>query len=224
MVSRKKRLFRAGEHLLAPALRGCSGSSLVELLTVLALLGIVLGVVYQYLYYSYRSTDLSFAESRLIQEARIFLANIGREVRLAVVARKDEAGGNVDAVEFIPSDQNTTGQVRIYTDLNGDGRPEMVCYRLRNNSLEKAVVPPEGSSFPYTYGEPLAWETVLSRVENTDIFNRVPDLDPDPDQERAAVRQIIRVNLVLNDPRTPLAQPLRISSSLTVRSQQEEDH
>ncbi|MCL6480018.1 MAG: prepilin-type N-terminal cleavage/methylation domain-containing protein [Peptococcaceae bacterium] len=222
MGSRKKSIFRTGEHLPLSVPRGCSGSSLVELLTVLALLGIVLGVVYQYLYYSYRSTDLSFAESRLIQEARLFLAGIGREVRRAVVARKDEAGRNVEAVEFIPPDQSTTGQIRIYTDLNGDGRPEMVCYRLRNNSLEKAVVPPEGSGFPYTYGEPATWETVLSQVENSDIFNRVSDLDPDPDQEKVAVRQIIRVNLVLNDPQTPLAQPLRISSSLTVRSQQEE--
>jgi prepilin-type N-terminal cleavage/methylation domain-containing protein len=59
------------------------GLTLVELLIVLALLGIVLGGIYQYFHYGYNSWMRSSAEAEQVQEARLAVIRMDREVREA---------------------------------------------------------------------------------------------------------------------------------------------
>ncbi|MEW6276058.1 MAG: prepilin-type N-terminal cleavage/methylation domain-containing protein [Bacillota bacterium] len=201
-------------YRLRQVLRSQAGLSLAELLTALAILGFVLGAIYQYFFYAQNSADRAFAEARAIQEARLVMERMGREVREAQPAIEDDEGRE-KAVERV-----SAAELRIYTDVDGDGRPEMVCYRLRDDilTLDRGTAEPENDHFPYLYGEPGNWEHVLNRVANTNIFS-IPDVDGNPDTPNA--REIINVELVVNDPQTPLARPLRICSALTVRSKRE---
>lgn len=187
------------------ALRGEHGLSLVELMVVLVLVVVVLGPVYQYFYYGYTGWDRAAAEARVIQEARLLIIQMSEEVRTARVATD---GGT--AVE-VPSG----AELNIYTDVTGDGRPELVSYRLNGNVLERGVAPPDGDAFPYTYAGPAVWETVLPRVDNGEIFS-IPDLDGDPDTPNS--REVLTIKLIVNDPDVPLMRPLSLAATLAVRN------
>ncbi len=54
------------------------GLTLVELLVVLALLGIVLGSIYQYFFYGYNSWVRSNAEAEQVQDARLAVIHMDR--------------------------------------------------------------------------------------------------------------------------------------------------
>lgn len=183
--------------------RGRAGFSLAELLVVLALLGIVLGGVYQYMFYAQRSADRALAEARVLQDVRLFLARLSWEVRDAQVATSAEGALVVESAT----------RVHLYADVSGDARPEKVFYRLEGNTLQRAVVPPGNDAFPYAYGVPADWELVLAGV--TALSFGIPDLDGDPGTPNA--REALQLELSCGDVHTPLTRPVKLSTILTVR-------
>jgi prepilin-type N-terminal cleavage/methylation domain-containing protein len=184
------------------------GLTLVELLIVLALLGIVLGGIYQYFHYGYNSWMRSSAEAEQVQEARLAVIRMDREVREAQQGKE-----NTPPVECV-----SKTEINIFTDTNGDGRPELVCYQLEGGNLRRSVVSPQGDAFPYTYGTPDQWETVVSRVESDNIFT-VPQYKAggkDVDYQRG----IINVELHVSTPEQTV-KPIKIEAVLTVRGRGE---
>lgn len=111
--------------------------------------------------------------------------------------------------------------MNIYMDINGDGRPELVCYQLeggKGGNLRRGVAIPQGDAFPYTYGTPDQWETVVSRVESDNIFT-VPQYKAggkDVDYQRG----IINVELHVSTPEQTV-KPIKIEAVLTVRGRGE---
>jgi len=194
--------------MIRKALGSERGLSLVELMVALALIVVVLGPVYQYFHYGYSGWNRASAEARVIQDARLLLIQVSEEVRTARVAID---GGTALEVQ-------SATELNVYTDVAGDEKPEKVCYRLNGTVLERAVVEPEGDAFPYTYGNPVDWETVLRRVNNTEIFS-TPDLDGDPVTPNS--REAVHVELSVDDLDTPLTEPLSVRATLTVRSRGE---
>jgi len=185
------------------------GFSLVELLVALGLLGIVVAGIYQCFFHGYWSSRRAYAEARIAQEVRLTLQRMDREVRQARIAA---TGGKA----LVAAEDGT--RVDIYTDVNGDSKPEMVVYRLRNGSLERGVAGPTSEHFPYSYDEPGSWETVISRVDNNKVFS-VPDLNGNPDTPNA--REALRVVVRAGDNGVPGINPLEIDTTLTVRSPKE---
>ncbi len=188
---------------LEDTFRNKRGITLVELLVVLALLSMTIGVIYMYFDYGYKSWNRASAEARAVQEARLFIDVLNREVHQARVATN---GGTAVAV----SAGNT--QLDVYTDVSGDGRPELVRYRLVDGRLERGVSAPQGSAYPYSYAAPTAYETVVTTVVNGagDSLFTVDASNPP--------RMKVLVNLLVNDAATPLAQPLAVQATISVRS------
>lgn len=185
------------------------GFSLVEMLIVLALLGIVLAGAYQYFFYGYNSWTRSNEEAEQVQTARLAVMRMDSEVRGA-----QQGTENADPVVLV-SDK----EIRIYTDTDNDGHPELVCYKLVTNagvnSLRKSIVSPQGAAYPYTYSEPNQWETVVSRVDNDNIFS-VPKYDTNKDYQRWA----INVELHVSTPEQTV-RSTKVKAVLTVRGRGE---
>lgn len=184
---------------------GENGLTLVELLLVLALLGVVLAAIFQYWQYGNASWERTAAEGRATQEARLALMRMEREVRQAQKATETR-----ESIHLVSSTQ-----VEIYTDVTGDGKPELVVYRLQGDALERGVAAPSGSHFPYTYAEPGNWETVVSKVETPagqPLFAMDASRKP---------RLVLTVNLVVGDSRVPLGRPVSVQAALTVRGRAE---
>lgn len=84
--------------------------------------------------------------------------------------------------------------------------------------MRRSVVSPQGDAFPYTYGTPDQWETVVSRVESDNIFT-VPQYKAggkDVDYQRG----IINVELHVSTPEQTV-KPIKIEAVLTVRGRGE---
>lgn len=183
--------------------RGRGGFTLVELLVVLALLGVVLAGVYQFFFFTQQSWNRASAEARVMQNARQVLMQLDREVRQA---RKPNDGTQAVVA--------TADTLEVYTDVTGDGRPERVSYRRSgqgNRPLQRVVTASGQAGYPYTYGAPSGWVNVLDSVANSDIFT----------VSGTAPRLVVGVRLQVNDVVWTLPQPVEVRSELTVRSRGE---
>ena len=178
--------------------RGSKGYTLAELMVVLALLGLVLSVIYPLFFFVRTSFNRASAESDAVQEARLLLLQMASEVR---TARKPSPAA--DAV-LVPNAQ----RLDIFSDLNGDGRPEMISYRLTAGRIERRVVEPIGTAYPFTYGDPVIWVTVVGAVTNSAVFSRRADHAP---------RFTVTVNLDVHSVEGRLSRPVSIRADLTVR-------
>lgn len=178
------------------------GITLVELLVVLAILGIVIGGVYQYYFYGYNSWVRSSVESEMIQEARLAVVRLDREVR--------EAEKAVEGKEpvVLGSDKKT---ISIYTRSDSEAHPKLITYRLKNGNLERGVSLPTNDAYPYQYeAEPSQWEAVISNVEDKSIFS-VPSGGGAGGFQRGIINLDLRIV-----PQEPV-KPFNIKAVLTVR-------
>ncbi len=187
------------------------GFSLVELLIVLALMGIVLAGVYQYFFYGYNSWTRANEEAEQVQDARLAVMRMDSEVRGA-------QQGNEDNDPVVVSDT----EINIYTDIDNDGSPELVNYKLETNdgvnSLLRGIAPPQGDAYPYAYSDPGQWETVVSRVENDIIFT-VPQYNAGG-TDKEYQRGTIKVELHVSTPEQTV-KPIIVEAVLTVRGRGE---
>lgn len=189
--------------------------TLPEVLFALLLLGMMLGVLARFFYFGYRSAEAAMAEVRLQQQGRAFLARLAGECTTARVAcRQVNAQGQTGDVPALEVAENGT-RLNVYSDVDGDGRPEKISYRSREGKLERGLAPPWESSFPYTYHEPDNWLTVLSGLQNATVFT-VPDLDGSSQTLNA--RPVVQVEIILNDGQWVLPRPLCLRENLTARS------
>lgn len=191
------------------------GLTLPEMLFALLLLGMVLGVLARFFHFGYRSAEAAMAEARLQQQGRVFLARLAGECATARVAcRRVNSQGQIEDVPALEVKENGA-RLDVYTDVDGDGRPEKISYRSREGRLERGMVPPQGSSFPYTYSEPVNWSTVLTGLQNGMVFT-VPDLDGDARTLNA--RPAVQVEVFWNDLQWVLPRPLCLQGILAARS------
>lgn len=147
-------LKRLGETLFR-LMRDRRGMTVVELVVLMVLLVFVLAVVYLYFDWGYGSCDRTLVDMRLVQDARTALLQIDREARNAEDPDGDQGEQPLQVV-LIPN-INSYPILFIYSDVDGDGQPERICYFLKDDGgsgdipLYRHVVEPENRSFPYTY-------------------------------------------------------------------------
>jgi prepilin-type N-terminal cleavage/methylation domain-containing protein len=178
------------------------GVTLVELLVVLAILGIVIGGAYQYFFYGYKSWVRSSAETQMIQDARLVVIRMEGEVRQA-----EKAVDGIDPVLILDEGR----KIRIYTRSGMETDPKLISYRLKDGNLERGVSLPENNAYPYQYNEPTQWVTVISNVEDGTIFSL-------PGGGGAGGYQRGVINLNLRIVPKELIKPFNIQTILTVRA------
>lgn len=196
-----------GEQPMGYHWRRRRGVTLTELVVTLLILGLVLTAVYQYFHVTQQGWERAAAASRTLDEARIAVMALDNEVRQA---RK--------AAEAHPSLVVSGTTLDVYTDVTGDGVPELVRYRLQGGQLERGVVAASGDEYPYTYGtDPADWVVVVTRVANA--VGEPPFVLDSSNPPRL----VLTVDLVVEDPNDRVDRSVRIQARVTVRSRGEAD-
>jgi prepilin-type N-terminal cleavage/methylation domain-containing protein len=129
-----------------------SGVTLGELLVVMTLMGVVLAAAYTLTNALSGWTNRVDARVRASDEARLLMDRMTRELRQAV----EVTDGGGAFTQALPR------QCAFYSDIDRDGSPEIVSYRVAGNVLYRGVAEPSRVVPPYTpYGTTV--ESVLVR-------------------------------------------------------------
>lgn len=189
------------------------GFALIELMMVLALLGLVLAGVYQFFAFTNRVYTDTDNKSIAIQEANLFISQIENEIRQA-----DKPNGATNAIQI-----NSEGkQINIYSFNSETNQYKHVSYRLNpsdETQLQKGWVivdaDPQSAAIPATGAG--AWKTIVTNVD-ADKYSAAEKLfiDATDDTLVVAERRLIKVNLLIRDPETN--RPLTVATSTMSRS------
>jgi prepilin-type N-terminal cleavage/methylation domain-containing protein len=182
------------------------GFTLVELMVVLAIMGIVSAGIYNFFAFTNKSYAQAEAQSIVSQEATLFLAQIEKEIRNAVAPNKASKAVSVS---------NDGQEISIY-QYDGS-KYERICYRRSPTNemmLEKgsvSVTTPSSQSNP-SYGTINNWKTLSSHLlpGNGVIFS-----DRNPSDTNSS-RRLIDIVLSLKHPQTATA--LNVQTAVMTRS------
>jgi hypothetical protein len=141
--------------------RGESGTTLVEMVTVLALLSVVLVATFAAIGIM-QSTSMGVDERiENLTESRLAMGTLSQDVRAATRPPSDPDSGSA----FV-----TAGamDLRFYANLRTtDGKPRLISVAVGDDGiLRETVVEPQGA-LPYTYDGPPAERMVGGYVSNT---------------------------------------------------------
>lgn len=184
------------------------GFTLVELIIALSLLGIILAGIYNFFFLVQTSWDRIAAESRVIQETQLVILRMDNEIRQA-----QKPSETVNSV-VVTSGGN---QLDIYSDTNKDGKPELIRYQRTNNILKRGIVSTSSTVYPFAYGAPSVWETVVGNLKNINtqlVFILKEANNP---------RFVVSVHLQVEDASSSLTPPalIDINGDCAVRSKGE---
>lgn len=202
------------------------GVTLIELMIALPLISIILIITYNMLFLSSKSFRYTNDTFMVGEDIRTFTTHIQKEARQAKKATNEKDGADQIAGLHKPLGTGDK-ELYIYTDLDDDGKPELIRYRLLNNQIMRAVeTTKKGNAepkFPYQYEEAFKDEkVVLSNIINDDIFGAVEEVGQhehfnDPKDHRRKVRMKIEVSTGEGN------SPIIIHTVLTNKSRNEFD-
>lgn len=176
------------------------GFTLVELIVVLALMGLVIGTIYSFFGFSHNTYANAEAQSIVSQEATLFFTQIEKDIRNA-----SEPNDTSKAIHIVNEEQ-----INIY-QYDGD-KYHLISYRRNpenNRLLERGYATSDGqvSGLNPSYGSIDNWKTVIANLVpgTAEIFS---DRNPD---DTLSVRRLIDVNLSLQHPRMMTAVNMNTS-------------
>jgi prepilin-type N-terminal cleavage/methylation domain-containing protein len=191
------------------------GFTAVELLLVLALLGLVLAGIYNFFFFTNRSYTQAESQSISVQEANLFLLNIEKDIRSA-----SQPNDLTTAVRVLNSSGNQArkGQrLDIYRFNNQTDQYERIAYRIDGTVLQKGSVTSNNqiNTASPQYGTISNWKTIVTNVgaydEDEFLF-----IDASNDSTVTSERRLIKVDLKILDPDTN--RPLTLATSCLSRS------
>lgn len=127
---------------------------MIEMLTVIAIIGIIVPVLYGSIISLYRQQGQTIARALALSEATQGVRDIVRDVRAAVYG---ENGA-------LPLVAIATSSLTLYADTDFDGRVERVRYFLNGSTVQKGVVEPTATSSYVLATETL--ETLATNITN----------------------------------------------------------
>jgi prepilin-type N-terminal cleavage/methylation domain-containing protein len=134
---------------------GEDGYSLIELLMVLSLVGVILATAFMMLQSITGMADRVEARTIASEDARIVMDRLTREIRQAFEV-EDNQGAFADA---------QSRSCTFYTDLNRDGVPEMVTYRVQGKTLYRSEAVATSAMPPYGFGAAGPEETIITSLD-----------------------------------------------------------
>ncbi len=166
------------------------GYTLTELLVVTILMGMVLGLVYLVLGAVNSTADSLEARTIAADDNRMIMDRITRELRQA---QEIVEGHGVFATA-------QPRQCSFYADVDHDGVPELIQYRVQGNTLYRSEARATASVPPYTYGA-FGSETVvaesLSGGFTGNVFTYYDNQDPAQEANNGHTEDISAVKLRL---------------------------
>lgn len=133
------------------------GFTLPELMAVVALMGIVVAAAYLLLNTGTTISNQVEAQAVATEEGRAVLSQLSSELRQAYEV--DNGQGAFLVIQ--------PREVVFYTDVNRDGFPEKVRYRIINNKIYRAQATATTEMPPYTFPAFSADQPVQGVVEST---------------------------------------------------------
>lgn len=188
------------EHLRADA-----GTSMVELLLVMILMGVVGGVFGPSMLSMQRSVTEAGSRSSVNDEVRLAIAEIDRQIRSGNVFY-DPATESDPAQDIVPS-----MALRVYTQANAptnDPGSRCVQWRISGDRLETRWWVPNASITTAT-----AWRVVATGIVNRSLDPVVPAFTAEH------TNRLIKIRLVA-DVGSDRAKPVDIEDSVTGRNTQ----
>lgn len=152
-------------------IRRDEGTTLTELLVVTMLMGMVLSLVFMMMGAVTKMADGMEARTVATDDGRHAMDRMTRELRQAMEVSD---GAGVFTVMG-------TRQCTFYADVNQDGRPERISYRVSTNNLIRSVTDPTNAVPPYTFSTTPSTEVVMSTVDPTwtgALFTYYNNADP----------------------------------------------
>ena len=180
--------------------------TLIETVVAIGLSTLVLGAVFGFVYYFYRTSGYNLSQIGAVNSARKGMETMVREIREATYS--DEGAYSIKQAQ----NQSFT----FYSDIDKDLNVERVRYFLEDNSLKKGVLKASGD--PPQYQEENEEVRILSHdVRNGDeaVF-KYYDKDNNlvADLERYTDIRLIEIKLVVNtDPNRPPGEFTLISNA-----------
>ncbi|NLW92671.1 MAG: prepilin-type N-terminal cleavage/methylation domain-containing protein [Syntrophomonadaceae bacterium] len=151
--------------------RNQKGFTLVELMLVLALIGIAMAAAYQFLFFTQTSYARADARSAVIQEVDLFFLQLEKDIRSASEPNSSSKSINI-------TDSGMRINIYCKKDVPSDDDPDvtvskyfLTSYRLNETEIQRGFVSSENQSSslnPQYGGIPDtgegAWETVVSNI------------------------------------------------------------
>jgi type II secretory pathway pseudopilin PulG len=190
---------------------GQHGFTLVELIIYLSLLTLVLAGIYNFFFFSNQSSLRAQAESEVLQDARIVLMQMEREIRQANRPRKlsnlslpEGTGINDLPAGKAVVDGSSGTELTIYSYIGST--PKKISYRIINTGsysvMDRSVDDPHIVT-------PDNWERILEHIVTVTGGNYFIIQDK---------KVIIQVSLL--DATENILNPLSVSSTFTVRGKE----
>lgn len=198
-----------------PSFNNQKGITLVELLLVLALLGLVLAGIYQFFFFTNRTYSNAESQSISIQEANLFIANIEKDIRSASQPNNDTTA--VRVLNSTGSQSRKGQQVDIYRYNDSAGLYERISYKIDGTELLKgsATSATQVLTASPQYSTITGWETIVTNINNYEDTEFL-FVDASNDGTVTSERRLIKVNLKILDPDTN--RPLNFQTSCLSRS------
>jgi prepilin-type N-terminal cleavage/methylation domain-containing protein len=139
-----------------PNLRDDSGLSLTELLVVSMLISVILAASYFLFGAAQSMNDMAMARASASDEAQAAIDLMSRELRQARENVADKGAFTLAGAS----------DMKFYSDVDHDGRPDLVRYYVESGSLKRTVAPPTNYAVPFTNPTP-GTPTILVKTLGT---------------------------------------------------------
>lgn len=186
------------------------GYSLIELLIILPFISIILVLIFNILFISNKSFGYTSESFMVAEEIRSFTNTIQKEANQAIKA-------NDNTTIYKPS--GTDSELYIYTDLDDDGVPELVRYKLDNKIIYKDIKKTTNSTYPLKYENNFRnRKEVLRNVSNINIFGEIDRVENlrtgvfDDNDHRRKIKMSVEIKSDKDD------SPIVIETILVVKS------
>lgn len=178
------------------------GTTLIELILVVLLIGIVLLIIYNIYFISIKSHKRIEDEVEINRELRYFLINIQNEVTQARKANENKIHEIEEGPIFIKDNKYFC----IYVDLDNDGKPELVQYFLEGNTLKRCESKTTDEEYPYVnYGNYSEPKVVLNNLDKNlkidDVFIDIDKIEKESSigQEHIETRKHVTIKINENE-------------------------
>ncbi|MCE5191316.1 MAG: prepilin-type N-terminal cleavage/methylation domain-containing protein [Actinomycetia bacterium] len=157
--------------MVSRRIRSDEGFTLTEMLVVTLLMGMVLGLVYMVMGAVNSSADTLEAKTIAADENRVVMDRITRELRQA----QEIVDGHGVFLRAQPR------QCAFYADVDHDGVPELIEYRVQGQTLYRSEARSTVSVPPYTFGSPSPEVVVAGSLDSGftgNVFTYYDNEDP----------------------------------------------